>query len=189
MTWTFQRPFLALNLDECHKKGISFKQLMLQNNVIVFSCEHWSGCCTTEHGYARDIGAIEIWLIDCTPFHELMKIKLPGQSVNVLFAQLESKWIFEKRKGGRRDRLAGCHSSSSTCTVSVRQSTSSSELYSGIIVVSEDMLLINSTWSDQHHDPTGTWSVLTSTQHWADIGSIILRIMPCLIGNLEVTNC
>ena len=29
-----------------------------------FAVEHWFGCCTTELGFARDIGAVEIWLID-----------------------------------------------------------------------------------------------------------------------------
>ena len=38
--------------------------LMLQNCFIDFAVEHLFGCCTTEPGYAGDIGAIKIWLID-----------------------------------------------------------------------------------------------------------------------------
>ena len=37
---------------------------MLLNSFIDFTFEHWSGCWDTEPGYAGDIGAIEIWLID-----------------------------------------------------------------------------------------------------------------------------
>ena len=36
--------------------------LLGKHNDFVF--EHQSGCCATEPGYAGDIGAIEIWLID-----------------------------------------------------------------------------------------------------------------------------
>ena len=38
--------------------------LMLRNSLNDFVFEHRSGCCATEPGYAGDIGAIEIWLID-----------------------------------------------------------------------------------------------------------------------------
>ena len=38
--------------------------LMLRNSFDNFVFEHRSGCCATEPGYAGDIGAIEIWLID-----------------------------------------------------------------------------------------------------------------------------
>ena len=38
--------------------------LMLRNSFNNFVFEHRSGCCTTEPGYTRDIGAIEIWLIE-----------------------------------------------------------------------------------------------------------------------------
>ena len=37
---------------------------MLRNDFNDFAFEHRSGCCATEPGYAGDIGAIEIWLID-----------------------------------------------------------------------------------------------------------------------------
>ena len=38
--------------------------LLLRNDFNDFAFEHQSGCCATEPGYAGDIGAIEIWLID-----------------------------------------------------------------------------------------------------------------------------
>ena len=38
--------------------------LMLRNSFNDFVFEHRSGCCATEPGYAGDIDAIEIWLID-----------------------------------------------------------------------------------------------------------------------------
>ena len=38
--------------------------LMLLSCFTDFAIEHWFGCCTTEPGFARNIGAIEIWLID-----------------------------------------------------------------------------------------------------------------------------
>ena len=37
---------------------------MLQNYFLDFAVEHWFGCRTIEPGYAGDIGAIEVWLID-----------------------------------------------------------------------------------------------------------------------------
>ena len=39
--------------------------LMLWNYFINFCVEHWFGCRTTESGFTGDIGAIDIWLIDC----------------------------------------------------------------------------------------------------------------------------
>ena len=44
--------------------GVPYCLLMLRNDFNDFAFEHWSGCCATEPGYAGDIGAIEIWLID-----------------------------------------------------------------------------------------------------------------------------
>ena len=44
--------------------GVPDDLLTLWNCFIDFAVEHWVGCCTTEPGYARDIGAVEIWLID-----------------------------------------------------------------------------------------------------------------------------
>ena len=38
---------------------------MLWNCFLDFAVEHWFGCCATEPGFARDIGAMEVWLIDC----------------------------------------------------------------------------------------------------------------------------
>ena len=38
--------------------------LTLWNCFINFAVEHWFGCHATEPGFARDIGAIEIWLVD-----------------------------------------------------------------------------------------------------------------------------
>ena len=38
--------------------------LMLRNYLINFAVEHWFSCCTTKPGFAGDIGALEIWLID-----------------------------------------------------------------------------------------------------------------------------
>ena len=38
--------------------------LMLRNCFLDFAIEHWFGCCTTEPGFAGNIGAIEVWLID-----------------------------------------------------------------------------------------------------------------------------
>ena len=38
--------------------------LMPWNCFIDFAIEHWFSCRATEPGFARDIGAIEIWLID-----------------------------------------------------------------------------------------------------------------------------
>ena len=41
--------------------------LMLRNCFLDFAVEHWFGwfgCCATEPGFAGDIGAIEVWLID-----------------------------------------------------------------------------------------------------------------------------
>ena len=43
--------------------GVRNGLLMLRNSFNDFVFEHRSGCCTTEPGYAGDIGAIEIWLI------------------------------------------------------------------------------------------------------------------------------
>ena len=37
---------------------------MLRNCFLDFAVEHWFGCRTTELGFAGDIGAIEVWLID-----------------------------------------------------------------------------------------------------------------------------
>ena len=37
---------------------------MLRNCVLDFAVEHWFGCRATEPGFAGDIGAIEVWLID-----------------------------------------------------------------------------------------------------------------------------
>ena len=44
--------------------GVPNCLLMLRNDFNDFAFEHRSGCCTTEPGYAGDIGDIEIWLID-----------------------------------------------------------------------------------------------------------------------------
>ena len=44
--------------------GVPNGLLRLRNDFNDFEFEHWSGCCPTEPGYAGDIGAIEIWLID-----------------------------------------------------------------------------------------------------------------------------
>ena len=38
--------------------------LMPRNCFINFAVEHWFGCHATEPGFAGDIGAVEIWLID-----------------------------------------------------------------------------------------------------------------------------
>ena len=38
--------------------------LMLRTCFLDFAVEHWFGCRATEPGFAGDIGAIEIWLID-----------------------------------------------------------------------------------------------------------------------------
>ena len=38
--------------------------LMLWNCFPDFAVEHWFGCRATEPGFAGDIGAIEVWLID-----------------------------------------------------------------------------------------------------------------------------
>ena len=40
--------------------GVPYCLLMLRNNFNDFAFEHRSGCCTTEPGYAGNIGAIEI---------------------------------------------------------------------------------------------------------------------------------
>ena len=37
---------------------------MLHNHFIDFAVEHRFGCRATEPGFAKDIGTIEIWLID-----------------------------------------------------------------------------------------------------------------------------
>ena len=37
---------------------------MLQNCFLDFAVEQWFGCRATESGFAEDIGAIEVWLID-----------------------------------------------------------------------------------------------------------------------------
>ena len=44
--------------------GVPNGLLLLQNSLNDFVLEHRSGCCATEPGYAGDIGAIGIWLID-----------------------------------------------------------------------------------------------------------------------------
>ena len=44
--------------------GVPYCLLMLRNSLKDFAFEHRSGCCATEPGYAGNIGAIEIWLID-----------------------------------------------------------------------------------------------------------------------------
>ena len=44
--------------------GVPYCLLMLRNDFNDFAFEHRSSWCTTEPGYAGDIGAIEIWLID-----------------------------------------------------------------------------------------------------------------------------
>ena len=38
--------------------------LMLRNCFPDFAVKHWFGCRTTESGFAGDIGAIEVWLVD-----------------------------------------------------------------------------------------------------------------------------
>ena len=38
--------------------------LTLRNCFLDFAVEHWFGCRATEPGFAGDIGAIEVWLID-----------------------------------------------------------------------------------------------------------------------------
>ena len=37
---------------------------MLRNCFLDFAVDHWFGCRATEPGFAGDIGAIELWLID-----------------------------------------------------------------------------------------------------------------------------
>ena len=44
--------------------GVPNGLLMLRNSLNDFVFEHRSGCCATKPGYAGDIGAIQIWLID-----------------------------------------------------------------------------------------------------------------------------
>ena len=44
--------------------GVPNGLLMLRNSLNDFVFKHWSGCWATEPGYAGDIGAIEIWLIE-----------------------------------------------------------------------------------------------------------------------------
>ena len=44
--------------------GVPNSLLMLRNSLKDLAFEHRSGCCATEPGYAGDIGAIDIWLID-----------------------------------------------------------------------------------------------------------------------------
>ena len=55
---------LRLSLPVPVDTGVSNGLLMLPNSLDDFVFEHQSVCCTTEPGYAGDIGAIEIWLID-----------------------------------------------------------------------------------------------------------------------------
>ena len=44
--------------------GVITGLLMLKNCFLDFAVEHWFGCRATEPGFAGDIGAIEVWLID-----------------------------------------------------------------------------------------------------------------------------
>ena len=44
--------------------GVPNGLLMLRNSLKDFAFEHRSGCCATDPGYAGNIGAIEVWLID-----------------------------------------------------------------------------------------------------------------------------
>ena len=41
-----------------------FFRITLRNCFLDFAVEHWFGCRATEPGFAREIGAIEVWLID-----------------------------------------------------------------------------------------------------------------------------
>ena len=47
-----------------HRYRIPHGLLMLRNCFLAFAVEHWLGCRGTEPGFAGDIGAIEVWLIE-----------------------------------------------------------------------------------------------------------------------------
>ena len=68
--------------------SMSDGSLMLWNHFINFAVEHQFGCCATQSGYNRDIGAIEIWLIDwlMTPWTDRWAVN----STEML--QTESEW-------------------------------------------------------------------------------------------------
>ena len=51
-------------LHPLNNQFVPYCLLMLRNDFNDFAFEHRFGCCATEPGYAGDIGAIEIWLID-----------------------------------------------------------------------------------------------------------------------------
>ena len=61
-------PWLGLSpIDTIMPHGL----LMLRNCFLYFAVEHWFGCRAIEYGFAGDIGAIEVWLIDWLIGYEL----------------------------------------------------------------------------------------------------------------------
>ena len=70
---------------------------MLRNGFNDFAFEHRSGCCATEPGYAGDIGAIEIWLIDW--------LKSPFMSDTTSFSETNSRLYHASSNGASRDMI------------------------------------------------------------------------------------
>ena len=61
-----------------------------------FVFEHRSGCCATEPGYAEDIGAIEIWLID---WYEAPPMTIKWLSMYLfmeIWKAFEQKYLWQK---------------------------------------------------------------------------------------------
>ena len=63
---------------------------MLRNCFLDFAVEHWFGCRATEPGFAGDIDAIEVWLIDWLTSDNLWGLSRlhPHRSVDVSLADV-----------------------------------------------------------------------------------------------------
>ena len=72
------------------------KGMLLFMEDIPSRVEHWFGCRATEPGFAGDIGAIEVWLIDW-----LIDWSQRGEFLNV-------SW--KKQLRGVKEQMVGCYS-------------------------------------------------------------------------------
>ena len=66
--------------------------LMLQNSFHDFIFEHWSGCYTTEPGYAGDIGLIEIWFYWLNITIGIILVKPQNHVLIFIFFQIIQSW-------------------------------------------------------------------------------------------------
>ena len=77
---------------------------MLRNCFLDFAVDHWFGCCTTEPGFAGDIGTIEVSLIDTWLFVVKLSKSYPPTHVYSFSKDNQNSclisWIFNKDEMG-----------------------------------------------------------------------------------------